>query len=279
MSSNQLLQNQPLNHMQSSPNPFEAVLHLPPLLTGHDYIIDQDWLAQFRQSANIPADSSYQGNPRLGFYYQWLWQQLILEHPHYDLVAEELQLHDNKQTLGAIDFLVRNLMTGELEHWEVAIKFYLAWEQSWPGPNAKDNLDKKAKRMLEHQLALSDHMAYQQQLSPIFGQVAVRRLIMQGRLFYPEDQTSQGSGISLNPGASIGRWCYSHQLQDKILRPLTKREWIAPPPFSTLATPPLTGVISHPAMAVDAQENLWFVMPDHWPAQQPEHRLGHQMVK
>ncbi|GAL05455.1 hypothetical protein JCM19237_545 [Photobacterium aphoticum] len=44
--------------------------------------------------------------------------------------------------------MVKNKCTGELEHWEVAIKFYLAWEQQWPGPNAKDNLDKKAQRML-----------------------------------------------------------------------------------------------------------------------------------
>ena len=166
-------------------NSLNAILTLPPLLGGHPFIADQCWLDEFASNAIIPKGIEYQGGRRLGFFYQWLWQQLITHHPCYELLAEEIQLSVDKRTLGAVDFLVKNLKTGEVEHWEVAIKFYLAFEDRWPGPNARDDLDKKANKMLSHQLMLSDHPAFLDQYQTQFGQISQRRLIMQGRLFYP----------------------------------------------------------------------------------------------
>ncbi|MGF1686707.1 DUF1853 family protein, partial [Photobacterium japonica] len=188
---------------------FDAVLTLPPLLAGSSLIADKAWLDAFRQRAVLPLSLRYEGNTRLGFFYQWLWAQLIHHHPDYDLVAEEIQLHVDGKTLGAIDFLVANRRSGELEHWEVAIKFYLAWEKSWPGPNAKDNLDKKAHRMQSHQLQLSETPAYHQQCTSRFGQPTVKRLIMQGRLFEPIHGDGTGSAIATNPTAYRGHWCYA----------------------------------------------------------------------
>ncbi|MCW8327568.1 DUF1853 family protein [Photobacterium sp. SDRW27] len=242
-----------------------AVLHLPPLLTGHPFIADQCWLDAFRAGAKLPENLNYQGGKRLGFYYQWLWQQLILNHPDYELLGEELQLTVDKKTLGAIDFLVKNLQTEQIEHWEVAIKFYLAYEHSWPGPNARDNLDKKAKRMLTHQLMLSSHPAYKATLEQQYGRPDVRRLIMQGRLFYPAHAGDSGSDIELNPDAAKGLWCYSQQAQTLDLRRIAKPEWIAPPSFESLKQePPLTAV-TNPTMAVAPDNQIWFVMPEKWP--------------
>ena len=246
-------------------NTARAILSLPPLLAGHPFIADQAWLDRFRADARLPGQMEYQGSRRLGLYYQWLWQQLIINHPHYDLVAEELPLTVDKQTLGAIDFLVQNRQTRQLEHWEVAIKFYLAFEQSWPGPNASDELDKKARHMLTRQLMLSSHPAYQTSLEPQYGKPAVRRLIMQGRLFYPVHSRATGSGITLNPHAARGCWCYSPQAKLLDLRGIAKPEWIAPPRFEWLKQePPLTAV-SRPTMAVAPDNRIWFVMPEHWP--------------
>lgn len=137
-----------------------AVLNMPNLISSYDYVCDGTWFEVFNRHAQLPCIAPYTGNRRLGFYYQWLWQQLIISHPHYELMEEEVQLNWHKQTVGSIDFLVKNLRTDEIEHWEVAIKFYLAYNNSWPGPNAKDNLDKKASRMIEHQLTLSEHDAF-----------------------------------------------------------------------------------------------------------------------
>lgn len=247
---------------------FKAVLSLPPLLhSTHDtaLIADQAWLSAFRHAAVIPEQVTYNGNTRLGFFYQWLWQQLITHHPDYEMVAEEIQLHEAGRTVGAIDFLVKNKCSGELEHWEVAIKFYLAWEQQWPGPNAKDNLDKKAQRMLSHQLPLSDSATYRTQFAHQFGQPTVKRLIMQGRLFTPAYRNDTGSSIAINPAASFGQWCYANECERLALRAITKLDWIAPPRYALLSPTPSLSTVTHPTMAVAPDEQLWFVMPRHWP--------------
>lgn len=247
-------------------NTARAILRLPPLLAGHPFIADQAWLDHFRTDAHLPQNLNYQGGRRLGFYYQWLWQQLIINHPHYELIAEEIQLTVGKQTVGAIDFLVKNNQSQKIEHWEVAIKFYLAYEQSWPGPNARDSLDKKAKRMLTHQLMLSQHPAYKTTLQPQYGLPDVRRLIMQGRIFYPANTDDVGSGIQLNPNAAKGLWCYSAQAEALNLRRIAKPEWIAPPRFEWLEQEPPLAEVTNPTMAVAPDNQIWFVMPPEWPS-------------
>lgn len=246
-------------------NDINTVLNCPLLTCNSPSIADDNWLSEFRAQAAIPPHTHYQGNRRLGFYYQWLWQQLIDAHPHYLLVAEEVQLKWNKQTLGAIDFLVKNTLTNQLEHWEVAIKFYLAYQNSWPGPNANDNLDKKTARMLEHQLTLSDHQAFKQQLLPRYGQPVVKRLIMQGRLFFPHDTIAAGSDIAINPNARSGIWCYQSQALDLKLKQLSKVQWICPPRYQDLSKYLDISRISIPTQAISPDDKVWFVMPNHWP--------------
>ncbi|WP_299014727.1 DUF1853 family protein [uncultured Photobacterium sp.] len=254
------------NHQQYATD-FISLLNCPPLISNALYAADSEWLQKFRSRAIIPSPSEYQGSRRLGFYYQWLWKQLIKAHPDYQLIAEEIQLQWNKQTLGAIDFLVKNLRNEQLEHWEVSIKFYLAYQQSWLGPNAQDNLDKKVHRMTDHQLKLCEHPAYKSQLAVKYGQPVVKRLIMQGRLFYPFKEEAFGSGIELNPNAFTGLWCYSPEASTLSLRIIGKENWICPPGYHELTKSLETKQVNVPAQAVDPNNRLWFVMPEYWPNQ------------
>lgn len=75
----------------------------------------------------------YQGNPRLGFLYQYLCAQLFTATPYYNAVSEEIQLIDEGKTIGSLDFLAKNRKTEHYEHWEVAIKFYLLHQRLWYG--------------------------------------------------------------------------------------------------------------------------------------------------
>lgn len=242
---------------------FAAILHHPPLLGGHPFVADASWLAHFRQRARLPRHSHYHGSRRLGFYYQWLWRELIIHHPDYHLIAEEIQVSEEGRTIGAVDFLVKNRVANTLEHWEVAIKFYLAHQGRWPGPNARDELDKKSARMLEHQLPLSGHST----ISTKYGQINTRRLIMQGRLFYPAFDYGKGSGIITNPAAPHGKWCYAEQIPALELRPISKFDWLAPPDFNTLAPCPASELraVGRPRMAVAPDQSVWFIMPGSWP--------------
>lgn len=255
-----MLQNHDINHQITAD--FHALLMTPNLVTYGDYSISDQWLQQFSKNAIIPTHVSYHGNARLGFYYQWLWQQLIIHHPDYSLIGEEIQLQWQHQTVGAIDFLVHNHNSNEIEHWEVAIKFYLSFQHQWPGPNANDNLDKKINRMRDHQLQLTTHPAFE----PLdYSLPTQHRLIMQGRLFDAWPETQSGSSMIINPTSLKGHWCYCSQASALTLRALEKRQWIAPPSFSQLTTTLDTTNIMVPTQAVDNNDTVWFIVPNHWP--------------
>ncbi len=105
--------------------------------------------------------------------------------------------------------------------------------------------------MLEHQLTLSDHQAFKQQLlPPRYGQPVVKRLIMQGRLFFPHDTIAAGSDIAINPNARSGIWCYQSQALDLKLKQLSKVQWICPPRYQDLSKYLDISRISIPTQAI-----------------------------
>ncbi|UIP28933.1 DUF1853 family protein [Photobacterium sp. TLY01] len=244
---------------------FRHVLDMPVLTQGVDHQVSDKWLGKFRDRAIIPADAHYDGNQRLGFYYQWLWQQLINHHPDFELVGEEIQLHEAKRTLGAIDFLVFNKQSNQLEHWEVAIKFYLAYQQRWLGPNSADNLDNKINKMIQHQLAMTQHQAYKDQYAKSLGQPSCQRLIVQGRLFDHFRNEESGSALPINPDVHKGLWCFQSQAEDLSLKILTKRDWLTPPSYSSMPTLMVPSAITVPTQGVAEDNQVWFIVPDHWP--------------
>ena len=96
---------------------------------------------------------------RVGLYFEALVAYWLRHLPGWSLLATNHPVREEKRTLGAFDFIVQST-AGEVEHWEVAVKFYLlrgdaAQWRSWIGPNQRDRLDKKLNRMRDHQLRLS----------------------------------------------------------------------------------------------------------------------------
>jgi hypothetical protein len=95
------------------------------------------------------------------YFSQWLKQS-----PKYDLVAENIQVIKEKQTLGEFDFIVRRKSDQQLIHVELVYKFYLfdpnvngTEFQHWIGPNKKDRLDYKLEKLSNHQFPLLFHDA------------------------------------------------------------------------------------------------------------------------
>ncbi|MDG1513764.1 MAG: DUF1853 family protein [Mariniblastus sp.] len=124
---------------------------------------------------------------RVGRYFERLILYWLVHVRQVEMVAHGLQVRDGKQTLGEIDFL----FTDErrlLNHWEVAIKFYLYDPghlrngSHHLGPNASDNFEAKTQRMFEHQLLQSQRD---------FPEVAIRRAFVKGRIFYPMEMVEK----------------------------------------------------------------------------------------
>lgn len=234
----------------------------PSLLNRTNVIAER---APFEHTNDFPV-ADYNSNPRLGFLYQYLCAQLFKHSNGYELCAEEIQLiHENK-TIGAIDFISHNLKTDQIEHWEVAIKFYLLWHGHWYGPNANDQLDKKLAHMLNHQLAMSNTDVFLRNYPQWQG--AKPNLLIQGRLyinpFMPEPIPQACLGLALNPTQINGYWCYQsqmHQIKTPLF-PLHRHQWmvgITRFPSGNLHQP------LEPTHYQAADHRFWFIVPDHWP--------------
>jgi hypothetical protein len=218
--------------------------------------------------ARTNVSNYYDGNPRLGFLYQELCRRLFDQHPHYRMIAEEVQLQQDKRTIGAIDFLLENTQENRVEHWEVAIKFYLLKQGIWYGPNAKDRLDIKLSRMLEHQLTMTDTQTFQNAF-PELGKIT-KHLLMQGRLyinpFECEDVPINCLGLPIEQQNINGFWCYQNQFE-QITEPLyvlNKSYWATGlQNFGDMA--PITKLPKHFIHCQAQSGYFWFVVPNDWP--------------
>ena len=211
-----------------------------------------------------PEIQSFERSVRLGFVYQDLCRQLFIQHPDYQIVAEEVQLQSGKTTIGAIDFLLQHHQP--IEHWEVALKFYLLQGGKWYGPDSRDRLDKKLQRMLEHQLRMSETEAFAERFPDVTE--VIPKLLMQGRLylnpFTTEPVPEQSCGYALNPKSINGYWCYQHQAHriGETLYKLAKPDWL------TGSSDPDNILRNFPDYAVHCQSEsgqFWMIVPEWWP--------------
>jgi hypothetical protein len=120
----------------------------------------QEWLERVDASpqalmAHIEATPR---SNRLGLYYESLISYWLKEHPSWKLLAHELPVYHERQTLGAYDFVIQT--SEDILHVEVAIKFYMGvrgtqdW-YDWIGPGQHDCLGLKMEKMLDKQIRLS----------------------------------------------------------------------------------------------------------------------------
>lgn len=150
----------------------------------------------FFESLTVDSQSHFPPVPhphrfRLGQHFEHIWQAWFAQQNEFELILSNLQVRNSKRTLGEFDFIVEHC--GHIEHWEVAIKFYLGYGDlanpaSWHGPNTTDKLAIKLARLNEHQLRLSELPEAQSLLEERGLTVRARRCVVKGRLFYPLKQ-------------------------------------------------------------------------------------------
>jgi hypothetical protein len=147
---------------------------------------------------------------KLGHLYEEALACLLENSDRFDLLGRNLQLQiDRHQTVGELDFLLRDLKTGQLIHLELATKFYLAVETegglALPGPDARDNYFKKLDRLRFHQLTLASRYRH---LIPAPGkeEPIVSKHLVLGLLFDHVDSTSPVQPEFVSAEARHGRW-------------------------------------------------------------------------
>jgi hypothetical protein len=182
---------------------------------------------------------------RLGIRFEALlsfWLKDHTQHWHdFELLAKNIQLKDDKRTIGEVDFIIKNKITGEFEHWELSLKFYLGEGAlqpfEWRGLNDRDTFGRKIKHTIERQFNVN------QIDLPVIGTKSIqkRRAIFKGRLFYPDhvNQLTKKSVLNwLHPQHLQGTWGFVLP-QEVNWRRAARREWLTPEPTPTPQTNPI----------------------------------------
>lgn len=204
-----------------------------------------NWLQQQDQAPRVLYDwLSQRKSHRLGYYFETL-VEYWLRHWAGD-VAAHVPVRSGKRTMGEFDFLFIKPGSRVLQHWEVAVKFYLAYYHTdgrllFYGPQARDRLDLKVTHMLEHQSQLSKTSEGRQAIAlngiaDVFDEITAN-VLLKGYLFYPSDDDWNSAAISGQGISSThlrGWWTRSDELRiptgftDSCWYRLPRLRWLAP---------------------------------------------------
>ena len=234
---------------------------------------------------------------RLGLYYERLWQFALHAAPDIEVLAANLPIRQQGNTLGELDMLLRD--EEGVHHLELAIKLYLGRPDCsgtdlahWLGPGNHDRLDIKLAHLDAHQLPLSARAESQEALGALGISQPQAALWLGGYLFYPWQQ-AYAAPLDSNPEHLRGRWLQHADWPRFALpqaghwQPLPRQAWLAPARmeashvwsnqqfkhwFATLAED------ARPQLLVrltEGPQHCWletervFLVNDHWPAAQP----------
>ena len=174
---------------------------------------------------------------KLGHLYEDALAVMLKSTPRYDCLAQGVQIRqDAGHTLGELDFLVRDLVSNQLIHLELAVKFYLAVETEsgvlLPGPDARDNYFRKLEKMRSHQLTLAKK--FRGLLPEKFQEeeIVVQQLV-HGCVFNHVHTSKPVEEEFLNPNGRRGKWlhaqdCADYFAKDTRLEIIPKPLWPVP---------------------------------------------------
>ena len=119
-------------------------------------------LSQLNLSTDLEA--KLPSNVRLGHLAEKVVSKLIKSSTNYTLLHENIQILEDKKTIGEIDFILQEVHTREITHVELAYKFYLYDPacssepiKNWIGPNRNDSLQEKLDKLEKKQFPLLYH--------------------------------------------------------------------------------------------------------------------------
>ena len=158
--------------------------------------------------------------------------------PRFELLAANLQIHGKKETLGELDYIVRNLKTEKTIHIELACKFYLydenagdTEEEKWIGPNRKDNLFDKLEKVKRKQFPLLQTDEAIEKLTALGIPPPVsQQLCLKAFLFLPKNISAQLFPKHIQE-CIVGYYIQQKDLMEDeaaLYAIPTKKEWLLP---------------------------------------------------
>ena len=174
-----------------------------------------DWLMGLDQKPDTLMTFLDQNtSKRLGLYFEKIWQFYLMNGPGWRLLNHNLQIIENKKTLGELDILASN-PSKDCLHIELAVKFYLLHPDKsgvecahWLGPQSRDRLDIKLKTLNEKQFPILHHPQTQAAINRLkIPQPIHQKLALKGYLFSPW-QKDYSLPSKVNPCCLLGEWLH-----------------------------------------------------------------------
>jgi hypothetical protein len=159
---------------------------------------------------------------RLGLRFEmfmWFW---LLDHRYhaYELLGHSIQIIDGAKTAGELDFLIFNRDLKRVEHWEIALKYYLAEYdysfQHWYGLNRSDRLARKMQHFTEKQFQFSHALEHE---------IEIRFCMLKGQLYLPQYHPHTLPDW-VNPTRRLGYWGHDIPPVELAYYRLQRHEWI-----------------------------------------------------
>lgn len=181
---------------------------------------------------------------RVGRYFEALLHYWLEHVRGVRILAVGEQIRDGKITVGELD-LIFDDERGRRTHWEATVKFFLHVPghvpSEYPGPNANDNLERKAVKLFEKQLPLSMTRR---------PDVEIRQAFVRGVIFYHPELSAPAAPVPyLAPEHGRGIWVRRSEVMTlqslgfETVSQFHKPCWLAPPTGPTHPIAELEGLV------------------------------------
>lgn len=221
---------------------------------------------------------------KLGHLYEDALAALLLESSRYQLATHNFQLiTPEKHTIGELDYLLWDKQEEVWIHLELAIKFYLVHHQGastfYPGPDARDNYQRKLARLVNHQLTLTKRPEAKALISPYThdADVNVQHLVL-GIFFDHIHAKESPLPEAASPKVRRRKWLHCREFSEafpnvKTTRIIPKQLWLCEinaELFACLVEVPTSDLLElaqqRCTMCINSiGEPVYFVAPDRWP--------------
>ncbi len=185
-------------------------------------------------------------NIPLGKRVEYFFEYLINSSSNFEVITKNIQIFENSQTIGEIDFILKDINKNQFYHIEFVYKYYLYFNESsdeienFLGPNLNDSLIKKLTKIKEKQFPIINHRKTKNLLDKIDAKNIIQKTCFLGNIYlaknkyfnfkYVNNSCIKGFYISINEFKenikeySLDKYFLPHRF-DWVVNPNTNKIW------------------------------------------------------
>ena len=180
----------------------------------------------------------------LGKRMESFFEALLKSSAEYEVLASNIQISDDKITIGELDFLLKSHSEKQQYHIELVYKFYVYDPdfneefERWIGPNRKDSLLQKVMKLKEKQFPLLYKSQTQEYLAvlQINPKDVKQEVCFKANLFLPKNYNYIDTG-EINKECIAGYWIHSEEFcgeeyEDHLFFSPKKQQWPVDPQYA-----------------------------------------------